>query len=581
MIPFYNTSSQLKHTYLGPDQPSNLSRKYLSYSSNQAPAYVPDALITPLYFSNLPAQAKVEDCVIKPAVTTELLDSLSDDIENHVEARIQSFLYQMILTYKTGIQFILYTHAEMQVGEVNSRANSIGEYAAAHSGTLTTLRIPNGRSDNTSTAFGKGSSFYNAWNITVYLPTLVNQVDMKLDSSTRYCCDGRNLRRRATEILNRVSAGNSTPQDGLRAFLQAMIEILDQVTSLERNQQNLKILRCYSTIAESYYENTNNGYPLLQKLFFRPITDTINDLFYLTVQAPIHSQFKAEMALLMPRQEVPSTLANNFNIEQIKAGVIIRLSTLLSLNPKSPKKKESVTEEYIKCCTLSHTIEQLAINYFNHLSSLPFAEQGFDLTKLTEVKTNKNIKIIGLSAPAFSLHQAVVTEIQKDPQKMPLILFSILDYFLRKIELLRIKELPPLSIKAREDLSTLINRRIVEANIEITPTTTEYATKCAKDDKVKTLAFTFFHELIIRNDGEVIAAEIDKILSIKTEKTLPKNLPQSIIDLNQEALAVIRSTAPKDPKNKKLTPKKMGFILCRTLINILRPSILQLNNGCN
>lgn len=567
MIPFYNTSSQLKHTYLGPDQPSNLSRKYLSYSSNQAPAYVPDALITPLYFLNLPAQAKVEDYVIKPAVTEELLDSLSDDIENHAEARIQSFLYQMILTYKTGIQFILCTHAEIQVGEVNSRANSIGLYAAAHSGTLTTLRIPNGRSDNTSTAFGKGSSFYNAWNMTVYLPTLVNQVDIKLDSSTRYCSDGENLRCRATEILNRVSAGNSTPQDGLRAFLQAMIEILDQATSLERDEKKLKILRCYSTRAESYYENTNNGYPLLQKLFFRPITDTINDLFYLTVQAPIHSQFKAEMALLMPKQEVPSTLADNLNIEQVKEGVIIRLSSLLSLNPKSLKKKESVTEEYIKCCTLSHTIEQLAINYFNHLSSLPSAEQGFDLEKLTQVKTNKTIKKIGLSAPAFSLHQAVVTEIKKDPQKMPLILFSILSHFLMKIELSRKKKLPPLSLKARKNLSTLIERQIVEANIEITQRVTVYAAECARDDKVKTLAFTFFHELIIRNDGGVIAAEIDKILSIKTEKTLPMNLPQSIIDLNQEALAVIRL---KEPTKQKFTPQKMGLILCRALINILR-----------
>ena len=99
---------------LGPIVPIGMHRKYLPYSCGLAPSYIPkrlfiDAVANAPNLLSLP----VEQLVQKPLATSTLLAELGDDLQNHLENRIQLFLQQMILVYKTNLSISAEKHGPL------------------------------------------------------------------------------------------------------------------------------------------------------------------------------------------------------------------------------------------------------------------------------------------------------------------------------------------------------------------------------------------------------------------------------------------------------------------------------------
>lgn len=436
MISTSNRPDAFSQSYLGPELPNNIPRLRLSYSSNKAPAYVPDALLSPGYFRAFLGEP-VENHVQKVSVDQALLSTLKGDIENHVEARIQNFITQLMIVYKTGIQFSPFTHAEIQIGKAKTRGDSAGFYGAAHSSTLPALRILSSRSSRTSISFAKDSSFYHGWNMTVYLPTVVNQLDAKIDSSSRHQVNGKDFRARAIHILNTVSEGECIPKEGLREFLEAMIRIIEAEKHGEADSMNLELLDIYHRIAERYHENIDNGYPLFQKLFLRAIDEKIDERFYFRVQAEIHSKLIREMDHLRPRYGESINSAKEFNVEDLKNRLMVRISCLSTrrIQRQSRSKKRSPTIEDVKICTRSKRVEESASNYFNYLHTLSSSRKDRELNLVLEIKSSRTISNLGLSPAALSFYQAVMSEInQKKRENINQLLLSILHAYLEIIE---------------------------------------------------------------------------------------------------------------------------------------------------
>ena len=195
---------------------------------NRTASYIPDALAKSDTFSQ----------------PTQLL-SLAQDLQNHFEMRIQLFCQQLFLVYKTNFLF-----SGGPTKDVVGRGDVKLQTQAAHSGTLPSL-LYNTTAGETALVFAKKSQFYTSWNATVLLPILANQVDSKIDGTTR----GKyTFRARCIEILNDASQGKKTPQEGLHAFLTRVVSVLEGLEKTEYRALTCKriVVQNYLQVARSY-----------------------------------------------------------------------------------------------------------------------------------------------------------------------------------------------------------------------------------------------------------------------------------------------------------------------------------------
>jgi hypothetical protein len=259
-------------TYLGPSVPLDVKRAQpFSYSSNLSAAYVPNRL---LHTARESHRLAVETLLTKPRVNLSLLRDLEDDIGDHFEYRIQDFYHRLTLVCNTQVKFDDYFRADSQVGSPNKKDSiapqleTEGRYDAAHSSTLPCLRIEG--DGDTSVVFAKDSSFYYAWNATVCLPRVVNEVDIRLDSSSTQIDVKRSLRERSIRLLNRVSSGKITPKEGMLKFLQSTNRRLGRLREKENSEEVALVLKAYLGTSLWYERELERSDEILRRLSFHP-----------------------------------------------------------------------------------------------------------------------------------------------------------------------------------------------------------------------------------------------------------------------------------------------------------------------
>jgi len=272
---------------------------------------------------------------------------------------------------------------------------------------LPALRIYNQENNGHSVSFGRGSSFYLTWNSTIYLPKLANQLDKKIDTSVHSYKDKKSLRWHAIAILNGTSKGKISPKCGLTLFLDCLNQGLSVQINASNSPLEKTILSAYISVAERYQDHLSNGYPLLQKLCFRPIHEKVNKMFYMRVQKNLHNKLIGEMRTLQPKSiKIPSLPP------QINLPFIFRKIDLLI----GEKKVSKTANIYIDLCLSVPKIRKAVSHVLISLSQLPQKSHEKELKAISDIK---GLKQKGLPETTTSLINAIETHIHSEQNRRP------------------------------------------------------------------------------------------------------------------------------------------------------------------
>ncbi len=179
----------------------------------------------------------------------KLIHSMQDQIESHLDRRIELFFQQAILCYRTP--FIYEAEgAEDQIGKGGDIQLSKGltHYSrAAHSSTLPCLYACPKNPDGTARAderfvFLKHSHVYNQHNATIELPIEVNNADSLLDKKSKE----QGLRTHALTLINSLAKGTINPTRATRRFLKLTEqELIKGINKLEKTDLRRKVFTIY------------------------------------------------------------------------------------------------------------------------------------------------------------------------------------------------------------------------------------------------------------------------------------------------------------------------------------------------
>lgn len=322
-----NNAQNPPATYLGPTLDNDFERLApRPFSENLAPAYAPSAFLW-TYVPTATEQEKkiikaasVEQLLFKPQVNLQLLKGIEDDIKNHFEMRVQLFFQQLLLVYTTNIVFQFCNKAVDQIGSTDIshsfRILDEGRYAAAHSSTLPCLRVENTASRVESVVFAKGSFFFNCWNATVFVPEKVNIIDSALDRTTAKCHRAMTFRETCTLIINKASAGNTTPYAGLHEFLDFAIAYARELLTSEVDEEKRYILQTYLSSAISSKNIIDENFA--KKLCFATSSSLSGEALYSFVHKQMFDQMLREIAPVRP----PDELSQEFSAFKTPRNVI-------------------------------------------------------------------------------------------------------------------------------------------------------------------------------------------------------------------------------------------------------------------
>ena len=543
MIDIEHNPQTILEMYLGPEVPIGITRTCLPYSCGLAPSYVPTYLLQEDLVTSK-SVGLVEDLTEKKRVTPMLLRHLSADLQNHLETRIQLFLYQMLLVYKTGLSFAFYKQAELQIGAVPSKPSDESTYVGAHSGTIPTLRLAKEGFSNTSVSVAQNTSFYYGWNTTVYLPEIANQLDSSVDRTGHIP-----LRHAAIDILNDVSAGDLNPKEGLWHFLVNLMAVINIIKREIDSEEKLIILNNYSHVVDNYYENLEIGYPFIQRLCLRPLKEELDERFFMGVQAEMHTQLGSELQALEPQAAIMPQMPANIDLSLLQAEVSAKLPSLISTSAK----------EYITLCAVSDTVRAAAMRYFSSLHSLTPAERSADLGRILNIKKPATIEQVGLSDAAHQLYEAAleVTRAQKkEPNSMPLILLSVLCSVSRDI-ISRAPGHVPNSEAAKQNLQNLILMQL--EGMKSGRTTDGYIALCSTSAKVQESARAVFNEWL-QLAPNLQKTELENLLLMTKSK--PFGLSPKAVTLVGDVLEALASNT--------ISPRNLPTILLQVLLNANR-----------
>lgn len=295
-----HVSTNIVQSYLGPERKIEKPRQSPErYSVNDAGGYVPTILFDMTIRD--PLNKKVEQIMQKPEVTLALLQDLKEDIANHCEYRIQVFFQQMLLVYKTTLEFQFHNAADLQYGKFINKGQKeqAGDYAGAHSSTLPSLRLINSNGAN-PIAFADKSYFHKTWNATVFLPRKVNCIDSAWDKNTVCLEEEQSFRWHSTEILNQLAANAFDPQRGLKIFLKTARRFLSTIESLNKEEEELFVIKTYRSVVKAYKKQINEEV-FIKSLCFAPTSKDSLEESYMRVQAGMHKKLIEDMNLLRPQ----------------------------------------------------------------------------------------------------------------------------------------------------------------------------------------------------------------------------------------------------------------------------------------
>ncbi len=289
----------------------SFDRKISNYSDGLSPAYVPSAYYTSDDLKQ-PVEKIIKDLRWKP--TVEFLHSLSEDIKNHVEMRIQLLFIQCLLVRETGFNLSPHgTVAQMGKAAVIKRDIPDAEkddydsescHRAAHSSTAPSLKYS--RADGKEIHVLAGSCFDNSQNSTVLVPKVVNDVDSMLDGTNSSL---KKLRGKVIEILNQTSSKKDPqlPDQSLFLFTKALTAQIK--SSLAENKDGMRefVLLNYLEVSIDYQkklESQTTRITLVQKMCFKVRgKQIIDNRFYAKIKNDMTMHLKPELVVSLRRSD--------------------------------------------------------------------------------------------------------------------------------------------------------------------------------------------------------------------------------------------------------------------------------------
>lgn len=407
MLPLHNPEN-IKNAYLGPivnlESSGRITRKF---SHNAGPAFVPDQLVKDAFRWN--TLIKIDDVMLRPMVTPQLLMNLEEAIEDQFEGRIAIFWRQALFLFQSRLNLVHYYSADAQVGMPGKIIDSAeGLYDCAHMATVAALRVLT--ADNKVIALGQNSTFHFGDNITAWLPKDVNQVDSAFDFQS--VVEERTFRNTTVCLLQLISSNNLSPLYGLRLFLHYAVLHLQVCWKPDLPEEKQYVIQRYVEVIRCYNIMLNEDpQKLLRKLCYLDEIDARSEYaVYMDVQAQMHQIFVREMNHLKhTRIELclgASQVLNPFFKQ-----------ALSYFSATYPIKLSKTAYNYAALVSLSEDVQNAARNFFAMIQSTQeFYNVLTCLYHLYEV-------------PALSQMEGAVRERipVKKPQKMPHILYWTLE----------------------------------------------------------------------------------------------------------------------------------------------------------
>lgn len=403
MIPVYNPE-YIKQAYLGPAVNMTSSGRIMrKFSHNIAPAFVPDVLVQDAYLWN--SGIKIENVMLRPHVTSELLCRLGEAIEDQFEGRIAILWRQSLFLHQTKLNLVHYYAADAQVG-MPGKGTGPGKFDCAHMATVGALRVL--RDDGKIIALGQGSSQHLGDNITAWLPEAVNQIDCQLDFQS--LVEGRTLRNTTICILQSVSQGMLTPLYALGWFLQYANAHLEMCWNAAKVDDKRYIIQCYAETIRCYgIMMRDDPQALMRRLSCISEEDERDEgSIYRDVQKEMHGRFIQEMRSLMP----PGVALRPEAAGSISPFFASAIAWFLFHYPLGPTK---TVEKYASQCVLNEEVNRAVRNFFSLIaSSEEFYGILWQLRSLQPLSVLTEVERVARSAIPVT-----------NPQKMPHILFLI------------------------------------------------------------------------------------------------------------------------------------------------------------
>jgi hypothetical protein len=271
-------------------------RKIIPYSSNKTASYVSNIFLGSGFKSperNKDGSIKLEKgfCA-KPVETISVNENYGDcdlclvanwiqqDIQNHIEVRLQLFLIQIMFLFQSRIKVHKF-RTQAQAGDKN-KSGSVNTLkpTEAHAGTLPNL-IANTEEEEKASyytdeielkprVFAKHTSYYDQANITHKLPSFVNDVDSDIDFrkiELEHMCD--TFREQSVNILNLVSTDpQMTPE---RAFRNFMVRLKTKIEKIFPGSPPHRqwVLSYYDEVVITYLKK-NDDPAFIKSLMFDP-----------------------------------------------------------------------------------------------------------------------------------------------------------------------------------------------------------------------------------------------------------------------------------------------------------------------
>jgi hypothetical protein len=367
-------------------------------------------------------------------VTLDLIESMKSDIEDHAERRIQLFLQQLLLVYKTGIQFEKY-RAYLQVGSGNATKGY--EYAAAHNATLPSLLCSRA---GESVLFAKNTPLAIEWNETALLPTHANQVDSRLDLHHGKLGVNRALRDISIRILNRTAqvTGGITPKEGLQEFLLSFDQLVGCARTGFTVPAKQRVLDFYQNPIRSYIQFLQGGDQVLARLCHLPDGAGFTDELYQDLQLYMYKKLLVpddvtvlagrlfSRRVIAPALPSPQIIAPLPLSPQIIAPPAPPLAAAVALAPLQGR-----AGKYAASCQNVAAIRALAAQYLQNTAATVITS---DKALLPRIGKSREVSALGLSPGLKALYDAILQHIRttshptvQEPQNMGSIVTWILD----------------------------------------------------------------------------------------------------------------------------------------------------------
>jgi hypothetical protein len=195
-----------------------------------------------------------------------LLTLSQDHIKEHAARRVDLFFYTLVAYYNTGLS-PLQGHTSLQHGKGRNTDDLTNMTQACHSSLLPALIDENStlnfRNMQTHDSILSGTHFLDNLNSTVELPVMVNEFDGELENT--YLCRDKSI-----HILQKVSAGEISPIEGLNQFMKMMDMTLKNIDAkikktgtmfakIHPNESELFLLIKQGTFAKIYSSETETA----------------------------------------------------------------------------------------------------------------------------------------------------------------------------------------------------------------------------------------------------------------------------------------------------------------------------------